>query len=1088
MQNEEQNSIYEIVDGYIEDHVIARGNKAKSWEYGYNDKYDMVVISKDGTIGEIYKISNLLVALPAEPSKMHSRSKKISEQYWEPAEYPKELARIKSIFQWHEMSNEFKNQWVDYVETEFDRREQGFWFMNGGLPTYITGSHYMYLQWTKIDVGLPDFREANRIFFIFWEAVKADTRAFGMCYLKIRRSGFSFMGSSESVNIATMAKDARIGILSKTGGDAKKMFTDKVVPINSNLPFFFKPVMDGMDKPKTELAYRVPASKITKRNMSIAETEDVDGLNTTIDWKNTADNSYDGEKLQLLVHDECYAPDTKILCEGMEYRAISEIQIGDRVIVDGGALKTVVKKTEGLSKMYRVKQKMGIDYVVSHNHRLVLDQYMYNGRKKESKRKEVIMTPSEYLSLSKYKKQHTFSVKAKAIDGDDSGVVIPPYLLGVWLGDGTSASGSIIINKEKDSEILHYLGRMVDMHGIDYTIKGVDTSPSCVRFEMKGLKSDLKKLDLIKNKHIPKQYLEASLDAKLQLLAGIIDTDGYVDRKKGSIEIGMSRKYLVEEIRLLALSCGISCSSVKERDTNQGTKAYRLAMSGNLSSIPMLVERKRMDDHESGYSNRRNGVDVEYVGIGDYVGIQVDGETDDERRLILEDFTVSLNSGKWVKPDNILNNWRVTKTCLRLGSKIIGKCMMGSTSNALDKGGDNFKKLYYDSDVTKRSSNGQTKSGLYSLFIPMEWNFEGYIDIFGMPVLHTPDRPIRGIDGAMIRTGAIDYWENEVASLKSDPDALNEFYRQFPRTESHAFRDESKSSLFNLTKIYQQIDHNDASIKEHFITTGSFHWKDGVKDTKVVWTPDPRGRFRVSWLPPARLQNNVITRNGLFYPGNEHLGSFGCDPYDISGVVGGGGSNGSLHGMTKYHMDDAPVNEFFLEYVARPQTAEIFFEEVLMACVFYGMPVLAENNKPRLLYHFKNRGYRAFSMNRPDKPMANLSKTERELGGIPNSSEEVKQAHATAIESYIEKYVGIDSEGTYRDADEMGNMVFIRTLEDWARFDINNRTKFDATISSGLAIMANQKHMYQPEKKQTKISIKFAKYNNKGFNSELLNR
>jgi hypothetical protein len=57
----------------------------------------------------------------------------------------------------------------------------------------------------------------------------------------------------------------------------------------------------------------------------------------------------------------------------------------------------------------------------------------------------------------------------------------------------------------------------------------------------------------------------------------------------------------------------------------------------------------------------------------------------------------------------------------------------------------------------------------------------------------------------------------------------------------------------------------------------------------------------------------------------------------------------------------------FLEYIARPQTAEIFFEDVLMACIFYGMPILAENNKPRLLYHFKNRGYRAFSMNRPDK-------------------------------------------------------------------------------------------------------------------------
>ena len=548
------------------------------------------------------------------------------------------------------------------------------------------------------------------------------------------------------MNTATLAKDARIGILSKTGSDAKKMFTDKVVPINNKLPFFFKPVMDGMDKPKTELAYRVPASKITKKNMHNLEN-DIDGLDTTIDWKNTEDNSYDGEKLLFLAHDE---------------------------------------------------------------------------------------------------------------------------------------------------------------------------------------------------------------------------------------------------------------------------------------------------------------------------------------------------SGKWIKPNNILNNWRVTKTCLRLGSKIIGKCMMGSTSNALSKGGDNFKKLYEDSNVLYRNANGQTKSGLYSLFIPMEWNMEGFIDRYGDPVFRKPESPIIGVDGQKIFNGAIDYWDAEVDSLKSDSDALNEFYRQFPRTESHAFRDESKQSLFNLTKIYQQIDYNDSLIKEHYLTVGSFHWKDGIKDSKVVWSPDRNGRFKISWIPEARLQNKVITKNGLKYPGNDHMGAFGCDSYDISAVVGGRGSNGSLHGMTKFHMDNAPTNEFFLEYIARPQTAEIFFEEVLMACVFYGMPILVENNKPRLLYYFKNRGYRGFSMNRPDKVYAKLTKTERELGGIPNSSEDVKQAHASAIESYIEKYVGIDSSATYRDSDVMGTMYFTRTLEDWAKFNINYRTKFDASISSGLAIMANQKHLYVPEKQESKISINFARYSNKGNISEII--
>ena len=185
-------------------------------------------------------------------------------------------------------------------------------------------------------------------------------------------------------------------------------------------------------------------------------------------------------------------------------------------------------------------------------------------------------------------------------------------------------------------------------------------------------------------------------------------------------------------------------------------------------------------------------------------------------------------------------------------------------------------------------------------------------------------------------------------------------------------------------------------------------------------------------------------------------------------------------------MDDAPSNEFFLEYVARPQTAEIFFEEVLMACVFYGMPILIENNKPRLLYHLKNRGYRGFSMNRPDRPSNKLSKSERELGGIPNSSEDIKQAHAAAIESYIEKYVGFDLDGTYRDADEIGSMYFNRTLNDWAKFNINNRTKYDASISSGLAIMANQRHLYTPIKKESKISIKFARYDNKGKSSTIL--
>ena len=110
----------------------------------------------------------------------------------------------------------------------------------------------------------------------------------------------------------------------------------------------------------------------------------------------------------------------------------------------------------------------------------------------------------------------------------------------------------------------------------------------------------------------------------------------------------------------------------------------------------------------------------------------------------------------------------------------------------------------------------------------------------------------------------------------------------------------------------------------------------------------------------------------------------------------------------------------------------------------------------------------------------NKLEIERELGGIPNTSESVKQAHATAIESYIEEYVGIMDDG------EINNMPFQRTLKDWARFDINNRTRHDASISSGLACMAVRKHIYQPVKKSSEIKVNFARYRNNGTVSEII--
>ena len=199
-----EQSLVKIIEP-VKKTTISRLNKGKKWKYGYNKENDIIIISKTGQIGEILEIENLRVALPKVPVQVFKHEK----NKWVKSDQPKELERLKNIFDWRSYPDDQKEKWYEYIDEEFNRRENGFWFMNNDKPTYITGTHYMYLQWSKIDVGAPDFREANRLFYIFWEACKADKRCYGMCYLKNRRSGFSFMSSAETVNLATLASDSR---------------------------------------------------------------------------------------------------------------------------------------------------------------------------------------------------------------------------------------------------------------------------------------------------------------------------------------------------------------------------------------------------------------------------------------------------------------------------------------------------------------------------------------------------------------------------------------------------------------------------------------------------------------------------------------------------------------------------------------------------------------------------------------------------------------------------------------------------------------------------------------------------------------
>jgi hypothetical protein len=691
------------------------------------DGKEVVNICPNGSEGPTIEIESILIQLPEMPKDILFKSLPIVNQKWQRFELPKELSQIQSMDDWYEAPREFQSKWNPYIEEEFRRRREGLWFMNKGEPTYITGHHYMFLQWSKIDIGYPGYLDFQRKLFTHFAACEVDPRCLGQIYTKCRRSGYTNMSAATLVDEGSQVTEKLLGIMSKTGTDAQEaVFGSKIVPIFRSYPFFLKPIIDGTTNPRMELAFREPAKRITKKNKNSYRGE---ALDTIINWKNTTNNAYDGSKTHMLFLDE---------------------------------------------------------------------------------------------------------------------------------------------------------------------------------------------------------------------------------------------------------------------------------------------------------------------------------------------------AGKWLNPNDIREVWRIHRTCLLVGRRVIGKAMVGSTVNPLDKGGREFRDLYYDSDPNDRNENGRTKSGLYKIFIPAYEALEGFFDQYGMPIVDDPEEPVMTEDGTFTTIGARTFLKNERKGQQNNSYELNEIIRQFPFTEDEAFRDSTKSSLFNIQKIYEQIQYNE-ELYPNPVIIGNFQWKDGKQDTEVVFAPDPNGRWRVSWLAPPDIRNKRKTENNKLVAPNAAFGVMGVDSYDLDTTIDYRASKGACHVYNKFSMEH-PANMFVAEYASRPPLAKIFYEDVLMAAVFYGYPVLIENNKYGIARYFESRGYDEYLMERPAHLATSTAKTSVKTKGIPSNSQDVIQAHAQAIEAYIHDHVGIHNE-----TGNFGRMYFNRTLEDWINFKIDDRTKFDLTISSGLALLAAQKQVKQEKKTNFNEKVFFRK-------------
>lgn len=680
---------------------------------------------------EIDIYNGLMYRYPPMPAKKDIAGAYLTpkNQKWKRTEFPEN---------WEDLS---KDEQEAFAFEEDRKCTEGVWFYNNGVPTYITGDHYHYINWFKIDSGYPDYRDRDRKWFYHWELCDKDEECLGQQYGKLRRDGYSYRVDSIILNRARKTFNSHYGIISKTGEDAQEMF-NKLVHGFIEYPVFFKPQVKTAEDVKKQLDFKTPQKRVSAKNRVI--TKEI-SLNTAISWKPTKENSYDGMKTKVLACDEA----------------------------------------------------------------------------------------------GKY--------------------------------------------------------------------------PSEVSIE------------------------------------------------------------------------------------------------------------------------------------------------------------------KW---------FNIGKTCLILGSKIIGKMLMGSTVNEIEKGGMGFLRIWKNSDPRYKTENGRTISGLWRYFRDSADGMEGFIDEYGMSVITTPLQPVIGIDGKMIKIGAAEWIANELSARKKAGDMVGyyEFKRQFPRSEEDMFiTPADERTCWDIEKIHQQLEHNAIVMVDRSIAWGYFEWEGGVRDCGVVrWIQTNKdhhmAKFGFTWFPEAENRNKITTKGGKKAPANSHVGLFTLDPYAAVNTVDGRASKAASHGFKKFDFAaQKPFSEVFIsQYWNRLSDPLLVYEDMIMQCVYFGWPLIPERNIKNCNDYFRNRDYHNYLLAPPsmtqEEFVANLDKPQD--AGLANTGGKTQQQLVEYLASYIANHVGVNP-----NTGEMGYMPWDDTLRDWLEFDITKWTPYDLTVSSMLAVTSARSFIPTPQKQ--KVVIQFPQYNYK---------
>jgi len=433
--------------------------------------------------------------------------------------------------------------------------------------------------------------------------------------------------------------------------------------------------------------------------------------------------------------------------------------------------------------------------------------------------------------------------------------------------------------------------------------------------------------------------------------------------------------------------------------------------------------------------------------------------------------------GKWVQVQ-ITKWWAKQVRALMVNGRKRGFAFFPTTTEEGDQGGAEFQKFYSQADIETRQ-NGKyptTTNKLISLFLPAYMGLPGWTDEYGNDIVDMPDEEQWQWmlqNGHDERIGAKEKLIRDRQQLLDAglDDLYAEEMRQNPFTPADAFNSMNEHCPFDVTILQALKRVVDTPEVQAQVRKGYFYWMDSKERTVVGWREDPNGPVERTWEPPGALINKTQIRRGIKAPTNVKLGAFGVDPY-LKASTKKKGSRMAITGKLYYNRyyeeqnrrerETAgrnmpgyfPTPSIFLSYAHRSADSNYDMEQLLMAAVYYSMPIVIENNASISVENFFNmRGYGGFLL-REAEILNETSPTQSQwdiIGihtGVEGAGSDVVRRGATYMNDFLRGDALYLDNHTYSITEEPIRYPFVNSINDNMQFDITDRTKSDATMSA----------------------------------------